>query len=488
MGSTDMDRVLRAGAPAHTPSDTRSIPPTAAGRRLAAYLGAFESAADIASMRDFIADHYAPAALTQRPADQRAADDAAHYSYTHGFDLWRIEHSTEHHLVALLQARLDGHWTRLSLHVEDSAPHRIAASAMRPIPRPPDTGPRVPLSADAIVQALAAQVETLSAADVFSGTVLLARDGAPVFTAAHGLASVRYGVPLRLDTKLNVGSMSKMVTAVAIVQLAERGKLAFEDRISAYLPAYPRDVADAVTIHHLLTHTAGLGSFWNETFKAAKARLRTVSDFLPLFVDDPLSFEPGARWQYSNAGYMVLGALIEAITGQSYDDYVRERIYRPAGMDNTDAYAMDCETPNLAFGYTHVGLSGVFEPGPRRNNLFMHTVKGGPAGGGFSTVEDLLRFDRALRTDTLLNPRSRETLLAGKVDMPGLPGRRYAYGFHDERINGQRVVGHGGGFPGINGQLDMYLDRGYTLAVLANYDPPAAQLIATKVRDVLTQG
>jgi len=483
MSSNGMDHVPRSGAQ----PETLSIPPTPAGRRLTDYLGTFNNAADIALMRGFIADHYAPPALTQRSADRRAAGDASLYSFTHGFDFRRIEQSTDHHLVALLQARLDGHWARLSLDVEEGSPHRIAAIGIFPTPRPPDVGPRVRMSAEEVVQALAAHVEMLIGADVFSGAVLVAKDGAPIFTAVHGLASISYDVPIRLDTKMNVGSMNKMVTAVAIVQLAERGKLAFDDRISAYLPTYPQGVADKVTIHHLLTHTAGLGSFWKEKFEAAKARLRTVSDFLPLFVEDPLSFEPGARWQYSNAGYIVLGAIIEAITGLSYFDYVRERIYRPAGMDNTDAYEMDRDTPNLAQGYTHVGLTGAFEPGSRRNNLFMHTVKGGPAGGGFSTVEDLLRFDRALRTHIILSPRSTETLLAGKVDIPGMPEGRYAYGFHDERINGQRVVGHSGGFPGINGQLDMYLDRGYTLAVLANYDPPAAQLIANKLRDMMTQ-
>jgi CubicO group peptidase (beta-lactamase class C family) len=292
---------------------------------------------------------------------------------------------------------------------------------------------------------------------------------------------------MRLDTKMNLGSMNKMFTAVAIVQLMEQGKLALGDRISTYLPTYPRAVADRVTIHHLLTHTAGLGSYWNDKLEATKARLRAVNDFLPLFVDDPLTFEPGERWQYSNAGYIVLGAIVEAVAQQTYFEYVRAHIYQPAGMQDTDAYEMDRDTPNLAQGYTHTGPGGVFEPGLRRNNLFLHVVKGGPAGGGFSTVEDLLRFDRALHTNVLLGEQATELLLAGKVAMPGEPQSRYAYGFHDDRPRGVRIAGHNGGFPGINGQLDMYLDCGYTLAVLANYDPPAAGLIASNVREMVTQ-
>jgi CubicO group peptidase (beta-lactamase class C family) len=183
----------------------------------------------------------------------------------------------------------------------------------------------------------------------------------------------------------------------------------------------------------------------------------------------------------------VLGAIVEAVAKQTYFDCVRAHIYQPAGMQDTDAYEMDRDTSNLAQGYTHTGRGGVFEPGPRRNNLFLHVVKGGPAGGGFSTVEDLLRFDRALHAHVLLGEQATELLLAGKVAMPGEPQSRYAYGFHDDRPRGVRIAGHSGGFPGINGQLDMYLDRGYTLAVLANYDPPAAGLIASNMREMVTQ-
>jgi CubicO group peptidase (beta-lactamase class C family) len=195
----------------------------------------------------------------------------------------------------LLQARLDGHWASLRIDVEDSPPHRITALAIHPAARPADVGPHSPLTEEEIVCGLAAHVDTLVAADIFSGAVLLARDGVPLFSAARGLASVAFAVPMRLDTKMNLGSMNKMFTAVAIIQLMEQGKLALGDCISTYLPTYPRAVADRVTIHHLLTHTAGLGSYCNDKFEATKARLRTVNDFLPLFIDDPLDFEPGER-------------------------------------------------------------------------------------------------------------------------------------------------------------------------------------------------
>lgn len=156
-------------------------------------------------------------------------------------------------------------------------------------------------------------------------------------------------------------------------------------------------------------------------------------------------------------------------------------------MMNTDAYEMDRDTPNLAIGYTHELMDGPSAAAGPKNNLFLHVVKGGPAGGGFSTVEDLLRFDIALRNGKLLDKKHTDLVLTGKVN----PGRRgdakYAYGFSDEKYRGARIVGHGGGFPGINSQLDIYLDKGYTVAVMSNYDPPAAGRVADKAKVLITQ-
>lgn len=458
------------------------VPDTPAGRALTAYLRAFNSL-DVATLRAFIAAHFSPAALEQRSAAQRASGSAPLQRFTQGLDPRRVERATEHEITMLARARLDGHWVRVEVTVDPAPPHRIAATAIRRVPAPEETRGSTPLDRHEILRALDDHLNRLVAADLFSGTVLVASEGAAIYSRAAGLASIAYDVPMRLDTKLNLGSMNKMFTGVAIVQLVQRGLVALDAPISAYLPAYPRAVAARVTVHHLLTHTSGIGSYWNERFEAARARIRTVDDLLQLFVDEPLSFEPGERFWYSNGGYIVLGAIVEAVTGQSYFDYVRERIYVPAGMRDTDAFELDCEVPNRAMGYTSTGLDGLFDPGPRRNNLFLHVVKGGPAGGGFSTVADLLRFANALLAHTLLDAAHTDLLLAGKV--PIHEGAQYAYGFHDERVHGARIVGHSGGFPGINGQLDVYLDRGYVIAVLANHDPPAAQSVAERLRSLL---
>ena len=169
-----------------------------------------------------------------------------------------------------------------------------------------------------LVAELEAFLHRLVADNMFSGAVLVAKDGDPIFRKAYGLASKRFDIPNRVDTKFNVGSLNKMFTAVAIAQLAEQGKLSLNDPVSKHLRDYPSEVADKVTVHHLLTHTSGLGEFLkDDVFTGSKTRPRTVEDHVPLFVDDSLSFEPGARFRYSNAGFIVLGAIMEEVSGKT---------------------------------------------------------------------------------------------------------------------------------------------------------------------------
>ncbi|GAI05666.1 unnamed protein product, partial [marine sediment metagenome] len=194
-----------------------------------------------------------------------------------------------------------------------------------------------------IVEKTTAFLEKLDAQDKFSGAVLIAKDGEPILKKAYGLANRSFNVPNKIDTKFNLGSMNKMFTGVAILQLAEQGKLTLDDKIIKYVLDYPnKEIASKVTIHQLLTHTSGMGLYWtDEYFKTSKDLFKNVEDYLPLFVNQPLQFEPGSEFSYSNSGYMVLGLIIEKVTGQSYFDYVMENIYKPAGMINTDAYELD---------------------------------------------------------------------------------------------------------------------------------------------------
>ena len=239
----------------------------------------------------------------------------------------------------------------------------------------------------------------------------------------------------------------------------------------------PKEITSKITIHHLLTHTSGLGSYFNKTYmNGSRALFRNVEDFKPLVKDEKPAFKPGKRFRYSNTGMFFLGVVIESVTGGSYFDYIQKNIYEPAGMKNSDSYEMDYPVENLAIGYSPDQKN---EYG-WQNNLYKHVIKGGPAGGGFSTVGDLHRFARALLAGKLVSVESLNTL------WKDYSGENYGYGFSIAEGPNGRVVGHGGGFPGINSNLDIFIDKGYIVAVLSNYDR-AASPVAQKISQLLAR-
>lgn len=313
-----------------------------------------------------------------------------------------------------------------------------------------------------IVDPIRAQLKNLEKENNLSGVVLIAKNGKPIYREAFGFANLPDSVKNKPDTKFNLASINKMFTGMAIMQLVEAGKISLQDKVGKYLLDYPnKTVADSVTIHQLLTHTSGMNSFWEEYDKVAKEKFKTVSDYLPLFANAKLSFVPGSDFYYSNSGYMVLGLIIEKVLGQDYFDYVKEHIYKPAKMINTDAYELDNAIPNLATGYT----MSLEEPGQWKNNIFSNLAKGTPAGGGYSTVDDLLSFANALQNNRLLSKESTAIYTAGRVKFrDGM----YGYGFMEDTINGHRIIGHTGGHDGIACELMIYPDLGYTVVILTN--------------------
>jgi CubicO group peptidase (beta-lactamase class C family) len=454
---------------------TAAIPDTPAGKQLTEWLRVFAGGNQGAFER-FIAEHYSKTLLTEDAAVDRADRQARTYLDARNFEIRRIEKSTDQEITVLAQAALTGLWFRLTMKVEAEPPHRITEYTSQRINPPP--GSQRKLNQHELVNEIKAFMNKLVAADAFSGTLLVAKDGKPIFKAAYGRAHKGYNVPNRLDTKLNVASIGKMFTAVAIAQLVEQGKLAFTDSIGKHLPDYPnKEVARKVTIGHLLSHSSGLGDFHGAKYVCLEDYLRQPRDYFPLFVNEPLSFEPGARWQYSNAGFVILGAIIEKLSGENYFDYIRNHVFKPAGMTNTDYYEADLDTPNLAMGYTNFVDLGddyiQFRLGPRRNTSHYGTVKGSPVGGAYSTLEDLLRFSLALRGHKLLSAESTDLITSSKI-----LARKYdagqtfwGYGFELENIDGQRVIGHGGGDLGISSGVRWYPDSGnYTLVVMSNYD------------------
>lgn len=333
----------------------------------------------------------------------------------------------------------------------------------------------------AFVAALHARLEADTKADLFSGAVLVTRDGQTLFERAYGRADREKGILNTPLTQFRVGSMNKMLTAVAVLQLVQAGKVKLDAPLGTYLPDYPNaDVRSKVTPHHLLTHTGGTGDIFGPEFTANRTQLRTTSDYLGLFGTRGLLFEPGSQWAYSNYGFLLLGAIIERVSGMSYDAYLAAHVLAPAGMTATGSAPEDSVVPGRSVGYTRQIVPGVLV-----SNAPTLPYRGMAAGGMYSTVGDFARFTIALREHRLLDAEHTSLLINGKVPMGQSGLVKYAYGFIDRVQVGRRLVGHGGSAPGQNGELSFEPNGGYVIVVLSNFDPFAATQIEAFILDRL---
>jgi D-alanyl-D-alanine carboxypeptidase len=316
--------------------------------------------------------------------------------------------------------------------------------------------------ADALA-ALAAHARERAAVDEFAGAVLVARHGKVLLQDAWGRADRKAGTANTPATRFRIGSMNKMFTAIATLQLVEAHKLALDDPIGQHLPDYPnRDIAAKVTVRHLLTHTGGTGDIFGPEFEEHRLTLREHRDYLKLYGSRGLTHEPGARFEYSNYGFVLLGALIEHVSGVSYDDYVRDHVFRRAGMRSTGSLPEAVDVPNRAVGYLRSSPGSDWVP-----NTDTLPWRGTAAGGGYSTVGDLLRFAQALRSGKLIS-----TATLAEATLPHQ--QQYGYGFGVQGQGPLRSYGHSGGAPGMNGELRVFPELGYVVISLSNLDPPAA--------------
>lgn len=302
--------------------------------------------------------------------------------------------------------------------------------------------------------------DSLARTDQFSGVVLLAKDGQTIFTKAWGYADRDKKIANTPDTRFNLGSINKLMTKIAIGQLAKAGKLSFSDKLIKVLPDYPnRDVAEKITIGQLCTMKSGLGDIFNDRyFSSDPNKIRDLRDYLPLFVDQPLEFEPGTKTRYSNAGYVVLGLVIEKLSGKNYYDYIRENIFQPAGMKDSGWFEIDKLPANTAIGYMKKGSPD------RKANSTAQPGRGSSAGGGYASAGDMLKLANALKT--------------GKLAIP-----------QDDGAFAAEFTGTGiaGGSEGVNAAFLTSVKYGYTVIVLSNFDPPSAEAPAMQVTDWLKQ-
>jgi len=370
--------------------------------------------------------------------------------------------------------------------------------------------------------ALDSLISRLAAADSFSGAVMFVPAKGRAYERSTGIANRETTSAINMDTKIQIASATKLFTNIAIRQLEQVGTLSLSDTVGKFLPEYHNaTVRSKVTVEQLLKHRSGVGSFWNQRFLATLPDIRSVNDYIALFQDDSLLFEPGTGEAYSNGGYVILGAIIERVSGKSYHDYLREHVFGPAGMKETMPYDRRSPRSNAAIGYTFQPLAGPMmgdrrlagpggqRPGyappagatpgappgarlrlvgpdgkemsqeearaamarraqagmTRQPNASIQPGMSSPAGDHYSTVGDFVKLARAILDRKLLDSAHTTALL----------GDRYARGV-DFRANG--------GGPGTNAEFSIF-PSGDIMVVLSNYDPPAATTVARFIRSRL---
>ncbi len=378
-------------------------------------------------------------------------------------------------------------WLDIALTVEENPPYKINGilgvdiSSIAPKTKTPILSPgkaaefkkRTSTITDKKLKELDEWITKRTSNNQFSGVVLIAKDFRPIFHKAYGFASKRYKVPNQLDTKFRYASVGKIITATAILQLAEKGLLALDDKLGKYIDL--NDFKDPrtkeITIRHLLTHTSGWSYYWeNKTFHENLRSLRVVTDYMNFIKDIPLEFDPGTKGQYSNTGYVVLGAVIEAVTKMDYYDYVDKHIYGPVGMTNSGSFQIDHIAEGLATPYTNYNhkREKVGEGFPYETTL-ISPPRGVPAGGSCSTTTDMLKFLEAIANNTILNQES-EDLLRSRFGTKGMLSD---------------FIFHNGGGPGQSAWVQADVANGYSIIILSNYDHPTGEIVVKHIGETM---
>jgi CubicO group peptidase (beta-lactamase class C family) len=459
------------------------MPDSPQGKQVAAYLEAFNSGNE-AVLASFVRQNATPVGPGGSDLDTRVRSAQGFYNATRGLNVLTVETPAPAEVAIVAQLRLTEQWRRMTFMFDDSSPPRLGGIRIEPVDPP---AALLKPAAQRLDVALDAYMARQVAANQFSGVVLVARRGEPVFASAYGLADKDRNVPNRVETPFHYASVGKMFTAVAIAQLVDAGKLSFDHTVTDYLPEFAGKSAGAVTLRQLLTHQSGILDFFEakEKFERVQGSDNPQRDYLQVFAEEPLRFPPGERFEYSNSNYILLGAIVERTSGLPFEKYLDEHVFAPAGMTATalDPKGRGELTP--ALGYTELAEDGNMTPGTRRL-IDLAQGRGSAAGGGVTTAGDMLKFAEALRTHRLLSAKATKQLLIDQVDGQR-PGEHYAMGFITRKNSRDRIVGHSGGFPGVDAQVDMYLGGGWTVVVLANYEgvgEPVARHVESLLADV----
>jgi CubicO group peptidase (beta-lactamase class C family) len=450
--------------------DEVALPNTPAGMQLKALLYALETGGH----EEYITTHFNDEFLSAFPMGDHLGFFKDVRAMHGGFLVRSIQKSTEYEIAVLAKSKKRDAWRRIDMTVEPEPPHKVARFGIDMAKSPEmEAETPTPGSEEEVLEYAGRSLAEMTQKGEFSGAVLIARNGVPLFRRAYGEASKEFGVPNRPDTRFNIGSINKAFTGMAIAQLIEDGRIGLDDKIGKYLSDLPDDWGEKITVWHLLTMRSGLGHYWNAKWQSKFAEIKTVDDLMEIVVESELDFEPGTKKRYSNSGYVVLGAIIEKVTGRSYYDYIRENVYAPAGMESTDSFELDQIVPNIARGYTANRSSSASQGKDLQNNLFLHSIKGSPAGGGYSTVDDLNSYVEALKGNKLAAEKYTNMAL-GMFEKPD---------DSESRPKGLGIAG--GANVGINAIVEADFESGYTVIVLSNYDPPVAEELGIRFMKML---
>lgn len=384
-------------------------------------------------------------------------------------------------LQVTVKARRTGQWAFFSLVADAAHPGKLAQANLFPMDDPAlyGTWPKVAVSHAEMKRLIHGALDSLVRTSDFSGCLTVFDGTQTVFDECRGLAERNFAVPANHQTRFHIGSMDKMFTAVAIAQLVEAGKLSWNATLAEWVPEYPdHEAAQKITVWQLLHHTAGLGDFLVPEFFQQREKFINPSDYLALIARQPKVGEPGKDWNYSNASYILLGRIIENVSGKNYFDYIQRYVFAPAGMNASGFDNIEEVTPKLAVGY--------FRDGPLSSEWkacwMKMSFKGGPAGGGYSTNDDLLRFARALHDGKLLKPDTLKKMFDDEV--PAGPGG-YTAGFGDRLSHGRHIRGHAGGIEGTDANLAMVWETHAAVALTSNQGPTQTWLLAEYIADLL---
>jgi CubicO group peptidase (beta-lactamase class C family) len=320
---------------------------------------------------------------------------------------------------------------------------------------------------------------------LFTGSVLVAKQGHVIYQKSFGPADRGWDIPNRVNTKYKIGSITKQFTAMLVLQLVQEGKIRLDGKVSHYLDYYPKDKGDRITVHHLLCHTGGipnLARYYKDWFSVRWLKEYSTRSFIKLFSDLDLEFEPGSRWSYSNAGYYILAAIIENITGKSYAKAMGERIFQPLAMKDSGYFDGYTIVPRLATGYEywnfHFSNTGYNSATTHKGN-----------GGLYSTVSDLMKWDRALYTSKLLSNQYRNLMFQPQMNLR--PGADYAYGWViKEKFLGEpgkkiHFCEHFGSDLGFNNVITRIFQEQYLIVLLSNTSQSDIPLLRDQIINIL---